>query len=83
MMRIPHNLAEEFAHDRPFIDRLTKTDYEFRRLASLYDEVNRDIYRIESEETPTADDVLEKLKKRRLKLKDEIANALARLKHRM
>jgi uncharacterized protein YdcH (DUF465 family) len=82
-MRIPHDLAEEFPRDLPFIARLIKTDYEFRRLTSRYDEVNGEIYRIESEETPTADDVLEKLKKRRLKLKDEIASALARLKHRM
>jgi hypothetical protein len=41
------------------------------------------IYRIESEEEPTTDEVLERLKKRRLRLKDEIAAMLARLERRM
>jgi hypothetical protein len=44
---------------------------------------NRNIYRIESEEEPTSDEVLEKLKKRRLKLKDGIAAILAKLERRM
>jgi uncharacterized protein YdcH (DUF465 family) len=62
---------------------LNRTNYQFRQLVTHYDEVNRDIYRIESEEQPTTDQVLERLKKQRLKLKDEIAAALARLEHRM
>jgi uncharacterized protein YdcH (DUF465 family) len=82
-MRIPHELQEEFPEEVSFIQRLTRTSYEFRRLAARYDEVNRDIYRIESEEEPTTDEVLERLKKRRLKLKDEIASALAQLERRM
>lgn len=83
MMRIPHELQDEFPHDTSLIDRLVRTDYEFGRLATHYDEVNRQIYLIESEDEPTADEVLERLKKQRLKLKDEIAEALSDLKHRM
>ena len=49
----------------------------------MRDEVNRNIYRIESGEEPTTDEVLERLKKRRLKLKDEIAAILTKLEHRM
>jgi uncharacterized protein YdcH (DUF465 family) len=41
------------------------------------------MYRIESEEAPTTDEVIEKLKKRRLKLKDEIAAILAKVARRM
>ena len=40
-----------------------RTNYEFRRLAACYDEVNRNIYRIESGEEPTTDEVLARLKK--------------------
>lgn len=82
-MRIPHELQDEFPQEVPFIERLLKSNYEFQRLATRYDEVNRNIYRIESEEEPTTDEVLEKLKKRRLKLKDQIATLLTKLERRM
>ncbi len=83
MMHIPHELRDEFPRETGFIERLTRTNYRFRQLVTRYDEVNRDIYRIVSDEQPTTDEVLERLKKRRLKLKDEIATILAKLEHRM
>jgi uncharacterized protein YdcH (DUF465 family) len=83
MIHIPHELRDEFPQEAQFIERLIKTDYGFGRLAASYDAVNRNIYRIESEEEPTTDEVLEKLKKRRLKLKDEIAAFLGKLERRM
>ncbi|MGZ5917568.1 MAG: YdcH family protein [Methyloceanibacter sp.] len=82
-MRIPHELQDEFPEEARLIERLTETNYQFRRVAARYDEVNRNIYRIESEEEPTTDEVLERLKKRRLKLKDEVAAMLAKLERRM
>ena len=83
MMHVPHDLREEFPQETSLIERLIKGNYQFRRLAERYDEVNREIYRIESEEAPTTDEVLERLKKRRLKLKDEIAGILAKVERRM
>ena len=83
MIRIPHELADEFPQEASLIKRLTKASYQFRRVVARYEEVNRHIYRIESEEEPTADVVLERLKKRRLKLKDEIAATLGKLERRM
>ena len=82
-MRIPHELQDEFPSEMPFIEQLTKTHYQFRRLAARYEKVNGNIYRIESEEEPTTDEVLERLKKRRLELKDEIATMLTKLERRM
>jgi uncharacterized protein YdcH (DUF465 family) len=70
-MRIPHELQDEFPGEALFIALLTKSNYEFGQLAARYDEVNRQIHRIESEEEPTADEVLEGIKKQRLKLKDD------------
>jgi hypothetical protein len=75
-MHIPHELPEEFREDMRFIERLAKSDYQFRQLTTEYDEVNRHIYRIESEDEPTTDEVLEDLK-------DEIASALRKLERRM
>ncbi len=81
-MRIPHELTEEFSDQVPLIEQLAETNYEFQRLAAAYDEVNRHIWRMESENEPTSDQVLEKLKKRRVLLKDDIAAALAEAQHR-
>ena len=75
MARIPHELPDEFPDQAKPVEKLTKTDHHFGRLAASYDEVNRNIHLIESEQEPTGE-VLEKLKKHRLKLKDEIADFL-------
>jgi uncharacterized protein YdcH (DUF465 family) len=82
-MHIPHELREEFSGHARLIERLLTTNHDFGRLASRYDDVNRSIYRIESEAEPADDAVLEEFKKRRLKLKDEIALFLARFERRM
>ena len=82
-MRFPHELQDEFPNQTQLIERLTKTNYEFERLTAAYDEVNRHIWRIESEDEPTTDDVLEKLKKRRLLLRDDIAALLNKEQRRM
>jgi uncharacterized protein len=52
-------------------------------LPSVNDDINRQIHRIESEDQPAEDAVLERLKKDRLKLKDEIAHMLTRKNRRM
>lgn len=82
-MRIPHDLPDEFPDEALLITRLMKTNHLFGRLASRYDEINHQIYRIESEEEPTTDEVLERFKKQRLKLKDQIARMLIRVERRM
>ena len=82
-MRFPHELRDEFPGQAPLIERLTKTNYEFGRLAAAYDEINRHIWRIESEDEPATDEVLERLKKRRLLLKDDIAALLIKEQRRM
>jgi len=82
MTRIPHELPDEFPGEAQALEKLVRTDYRFGRLAASYDEVNQNIYLIESEEEPTTDEVLEKLKKRRLLLKDKIAVFLGRREDR-
>jgi uncharacterized protein len=75
-MHIPHELPDEFPDETVLIARLTKTNYLFRRLAGRYDKANRVIFRIESGDERTADEVLEKLKRERLKLKDRVTRTL-------
>jgi uncharacterized protein len=82
-MHIPHELPEEFAGESRLIARLAHDNYLFKRLASRYDDVNHQIYRIELDEQSAADAVLEELKKERLKLKDQITRMLTREERRM
>jgi hypothetical protein len=83
MIHIPHELQDEFPKEVRFIERLTAANHHFRQLVARYDEVNQNIHRIESEEQPTTDEVLEVLKKQRLMLKDEIAALLQSFENRM
>jgi uncharacterized protein len=82
-MHIPHELQEEFRAQAGLIERLRGTDHEFGRLTSRYEDVNRNIHRIESGQEPADDAVVEAFKKERLMLKDEIASFLVRIERRM
>jgi len=81
-MRIPHELREEFPEQAPLIKRLTSTNYEFRRRSATTRSIVISIAS-KSQDEPTTDEVLEKLKKQRLKLKDNIATMLAKPERRM
>ena len=83
MMHIPHKLTDEFPDETVLITRLTKTNYLFQRAASRYDTVIVRSFASNLEEELTADEVLERLKKERLKLKDQIARMLTRTERRM
>lgn len=76
--RIPHELRDEFPEALPVIERLTKTDHEFRRLAESYDDVNREIYQMESGDAHTPEEVVVEARKRRLLIKDQIAAMLVK-----
>jgi uncharacterized protein YdcH (DUF465 family) len=76
MTHVPHGLHEEFPQAAAAISRLKISDAHFARLAETYEHVNRAIHRVEAEVEPASDEALEELKKRRLKLKDEIAAML-------
>lgn len=82
-MQIPHELKDEFPREASFIERLRRENYDFRHLAQQYDAVNVQIHKIESEEEVTTDEVLERLKKQRLLLKDKLATFFSRLERRM
>ena len=76
MSNTPHDLTEEFPDQRERITELKTTDGRFARLAEEYNEVNRTIHRIETRVEPSSEDVEEELKRRRVRLKDEIAEML-------
>ncbi len=76
MANTPHELAEEFPEFTDRIRELNASNGRFARLSDEYHDVNRQIHRIETRIEPAAEDVEEELKRRRVRLKDEIAQML-------
>lgn len=68
----PNELTEIFKRDHDLISRLKQEDAHYARLADEYHEVNRAVHRHESEVESLSDDHAEEIKKKRLKLLDEI-----------
>jgi uncharacterized protein len=76
MTHVPHGLHEEFPNAAAAISKLKISDAHFARLADTYEHVNREIHRIEAETEAADDAAVEELKKKRLRLKDQIAAML-------
>lgn len=77
MSHVPHELPDEFPEFAEKMKRLKQDDAHFSRLADEYHDVNREIHRVETDVTPTSDAYQEELRKKRLKLKDEIFHILS------
>jgi len=67
-----HDLATEFPEFKDTIHELKTSNAHFAKLFSEYEEVDREVVRIEQDIEPTSDDYLEAQKKKRLALKDEL-----------
>ena len=77
MSNTPHTLAEEFPEQIELIHKLKVSDARFARLLEEYDEVNDQVHLAETNVRPMDQFEEEKLRKRRLQIKDAIAEALA------
>lgn len=76
MSKTPHTLGEEFPDQMDQIHALKASDPRFAQLLADYDEVNDEIHVAETNIQPTSQDHETQLRKRRLAIKDEIAQAL-------
>jgi uncharacterized protein len=72
MSNAPNDLAEDFPDKADRIRELKTSNNRFARLYDEYNELNRTIHRIETRVEPTTEDVEEDLKRRRVRIKDEI-----------
>ena len=72
MSNAPNDLAEDFPDKTDKIRELKLNNNRFARLYDEYNELNRTIHRVETRVEPTTEDVEEDLKRRRVRLKDEI-----------
>jgi uncharacterized protein YdcH (DUF465 family) len=83
MASLPHQLREEFPSEASLIERLVRSNYRFRRLVERYDDINREIDQGGSEENSPMEQINIRLKKRRSKIKNDIAAILAQVAARM
>lgn len=77
MSNTPHTLGEEFPDQMDSIHALKVSDPSFAQLLADYDEVNDEIHLAETNVQPTSQDHETELRKRRLAIKDQIAQALS------
>lgn len=67
-----HDLAHEFPELKEQIHNLKVSNAHFARLFEEYENLDKEIYRIEEQIENTSDTYMEDLKKKRLKVKDEL-----------
>lgn len=67
-----HPLQEEFPEFESKINDLKVSNEHFKKLFETYDEVDHEIYRVESDTEPASDEAANQLRIKRLHLKDEI-----------
>lgn len=72
MSHTPHELREDFPEFGDRIQSLKETDQHFRNMADAYHSLNREIHRIEIGEEHVSQFVEEDMRKKRMRLKDEI-----------
>ena len=76
MSHTPHELHEEFPDKIDRLRELKESDAHFAKISDEYHEINREIHRIETNIEPASPVHEEELRKKRLMLKDEIAQML-------
>lgn len=76
MSHTPHELSESFPDQQEAIHRLKQENAHFARIADAYHEVNRAVHRAETNVEPMDDFAMTDLRKKRMRLRDEIASML-------
>lgn len=79
MSNTPHTLGDEFPDQMEKIHTLKVADPRFARLLEDYDAVNDEIHVAETNVQPTSQDHETVLRRRRLAIKDRIAEALSQV----
>lgn len=71
-----HTLTNDFPELKDKIHALKVSDHHFARRFEEYNDLDREVRRLEGEGSPKADETMEDLKKKRLALKDELYSML-------
>ena len=71
-----HPLVTEFPEYHDQLHELKMNNNYFSELMEKYEEIDKQVYRMEDGTEPTSDEIVEALKKERLALKDQIFHML-------
>ena len=71
-----HTLLNDFPKHHHTIRHLKMNDKHFARLFDQYHQLDGEIHQIEEADGPVADDYIESLKFKRVRLKDELFNMI-------
>ena len=71
-LELHQSFIEEFSDFKEQIERLILSSSEFNTLLGEYREIDEEVMKVEQNVSPLSDIEAEKLKKRRLMLKDEL-----------
>ncbi|MBJ3764493.1 YdcH family protein [Maribius pontilimi] len=77
MPHTPHELARDLPSNVVQLKSLRNSNRHFLRLCEAYQEVNRAIRRAETHVEPTSDEHLSEMRRRRVRLQDDIARWLS------
>lgn len=81
-MRTPHqNLTESFPELKDSFHHLKTTDHHFQHILKKYEELDTAVHKIDSEQEAMSDLELEKIKKERVLLKDELYQMMTKHKN--
>lgn len=72
-----HNLTDDLPEFTKKIHDLKVKNAHFKKLFETYDNLDHEIYRIETDTEPSCDTTLNQLRVERVRLKDEIFNFLS------
>ncbi len=78
MSNTPHELSEDFPNDGDRIHTLKMENAHFAKLVEEYHDLNRKVHRAETGIEPREELAEVDLRKRRMRVKDEIASMLAK-----
>jgi len=67
-----HQLIEEFSEHAERIHELKEKNSHFKKLFDEYDDLDHEVYRIETDSEAASDETLNKLRIERVKLKDAL-----------
>ncbi|CAA0092264.1 Uncharacterised protein [BD1-7 clade bacterium] len=76
MLGEDHSLAHEFPEHLPAIKNLTQGDKGFAKQARHYDDLDREIRKLELNNSPIEDDAMHAMKQERAELKDVLYQRL-------
>lgn len=77
MLRIKHNITDDFALLQGHVSELKLQDPGFQKLAREYHQIDHQVRGLEMRDVPTSDDHFSQLKRRRVHLKDALYRRLS------